>query len=91
MAVGTAVVETLEEETVAAVEDTAAGSFTVGQQSGISKTNAAGINFADKWGKKVDVQEAISLTIAIMQMKPDPDQNHRNKPGSNEREQARKQ
>src|SRR6185503_2060688 len=30
-------------------------SFTVGQQSGISQTNAAGINFADKWGKKVDV------------------------------------
>ena len=30
--------------------------FTVGQQSGISKTNAIGINFSDKWGKKVDVQ-----------------------------------
>lgn len=30
--------------------------FLVGQQSGISKTNAAGINFSDKWGKKVDVQ-----------------------------------
>ncbi|MFI5130885.1 MAG: outer membrane beta-barrel protein [Chitinophagales bacterium] len=30
--------------------------FTVGQQSGISKTNAAGINFADKWGKKLEVQ-----------------------------------
>jgi hypothetical protein len=31
-------------------------SFSVGQQSGISKTNAIGINFSDKWGKKVDVQ-----------------------------------
>jgi uncharacterized membrane protein YgcG len=30
--------------------------FSVGQQSGISKTNAIGINFSDKWGKKVDVQ-----------------------------------
>jgi len=30
--------------------------FSVGQQSGISKTNAVGINFADKWGKKLDVQ-----------------------------------
>jgi uncharacterized membrane protein YgcG len=30
--------------------------FTVGQQSGISKTNAIGLNFSDKWGKKMDVQ-----------------------------------
>jgi hypothetical protein len=30
--------------------------FSVGQQSGISKTNAVGINFSDKWGKKLDVQ-----------------------------------
>lgn len=30
--------------------------FTVGQQSGISKTNAIGINFSDKWGKKMDIQ-----------------------------------
>ena len=29
--------------------------FQVGQQSGISKTNALGINYSDKWGKKVDV------------------------------------
>lgn len=29
--------------------------FQVGQQSGISKTNAFGINFNDKWGKKLDV------------------------------------
>lgn len=29
--------------------------FSVGQQSGISKTNALGINFSDKWGKKLDV------------------------------------
>ncbi|MEJ0103022.1 MAG: carboxypeptidase-like regulatory domain-containing protein [Bacteroidota bacterium] len=33
-----------------------ANNFQVGQQSGISKTNSAGINFSDKWGKKVDVQ-----------------------------------
>lgn len=30
--------------------------FSVGQQSGISKTNAIGLNFSDKWGKKMDVQ-----------------------------------
>jgi hypothetical protein len=30
--------------------------FSVGQQSGISTTNATGINFSDKWGKKTDVQ-----------------------------------
>lgn len=30
--------------------------FTVGQQSGISKTNALGFNYSDKWGKKLDVQ-----------------------------------
>lgn len=29
--------------------------FFVGQQSGISKTNAIGINYGDAWGKKVDV------------------------------------
>src|SRR5436190_6009755 len=31
------------------------GGFLVGQQSGISKTNAIGINFNDKWGKNLDV------------------------------------
>ncbi|MCW3119709.1 MAG: hypothetical protein JWM28_3791 [Chitinophagaceae bacterium] len=30
--------------------------FLVGQQPGISKTNAAGINFSDKYGKKIDIQ-----------------------------------
>ena len=29
--------------------------FIVGQQPGISKTNAFGINYSDKWSKKVDV------------------------------------
>lgn len=29
--------------------------FTVGQQSGISGTNAFGINYSDKWGKKMEV------------------------------------
>jgi hypothetical protein len=29
--------------------------FLVGQQSGITKTNAAGINFSDQWGKKLTV------------------------------------
>ncbi|RAJ08925.1 carboxypeptidase family protein [Chitinophaga skermanii] len=29
--------------------------FNVGQQSGISKTNSAGINFQDQWGKKLTV------------------------------------
>ncbi len=29
--------------------------FSVGQSSGISKTNAAGVNYADKWGKKINV------------------------------------
>lgn len=32
-----------------------ADNFTVGMQPGISKTNAFGINYGDKWGKKVDV------------------------------------
>ncbi len=31
------------------------GNFMVGQQAGISRTNAFGINFSDKWGQKVDV------------------------------------
>jgi hypothetical protein len=30
--------------------------FLVGQQTGINKTNAAGINFADQWGKKLQIQ-----------------------------------
>ncbi|MBC7947463.1 MAG: outer membrane beta-barrel protein [Chitinophagaceae bacterium] len=30
--------------------------FTVGQQSGISTTNAVGLNFSDKWGKKAEIQ-----------------------------------
>ncbi len=29
--------------------------FTVGQQNGISATNAFGINYSDKWGKKMEV------------------------------------
>jgi hypothetical protein len=29
--------------------------FSVGQQSGINKTNAFGINYSDKWSKKTDV------------------------------------
>lgn len=29
--------------------------FMVGQQTGISSTNAFGINYSDKWGKKLDV------------------------------------
>lgn len=29
--------------------------FTVGAQNGISKTNAVGLNYSDKWGKKIDV------------------------------------
>ncbi|MDI3318480.1 TonB-dependent receptor [Pinibacter soli] len=31
------------------------GNFQVGQQSGISKTNAFGINYTDNWGKKINV------------------------------------
>lgn len=31
------------------------GNFLVGQQPGISKTNAIGINFSDQWGKKLQV------------------------------------
>lgn len=31
------------------------GNFMVGQQNGISKTNAIGLNFSDQWGKKTDV------------------------------------
>lgn len=32
-----------------------ASNFLVGQQNGISKTNAFGINYSDLWGKKIDV------------------------------------
>ena len=31
------------------------GNFMVGQQSGIAKTNALGVNYSDAWGKKIDV------------------------------------
>lgn len=31
------------------------GNFLVGQQPGISKTNALGINFSDQWGKKLTI------------------------------------
>lgn len=31
------------------------GNFLVGQQTGINKTNAIGINYADNWGKKIQV------------------------------------
>ncbi|MBO9570856.1 MAG: carboxypeptidase regulatory-like domain-containing protein, partial [Chitinophagaceae bacterium] len=31
------------------------GNFLVGQQGGINKTNAFGINYSDKWGQKTDV------------------------------------
>lgn len=31
------------------------GNFLVGQQNGISKTNALGINYSDQWGKKLTV------------------------------------
>jgi uncharacterized membrane protein YgcG len=34
--------------------------FTVGMQPGISKTNALGINFSDKWGKKKNLDIAAS-------------------------------
>lgn len=37
-----------------------ADNFSVGQQAGISKTNAFGINFGDKWGKKNNVDIAAS-------------------------------
>lgn len=33
-----------------------ASNFTVNQQNGISKTNAIGINYTDKWNPKLDVQ-----------------------------------
>ena len=32
-----------------------ASNFSVGQQDGIAKTNAFGINYSDAWGKKIDV------------------------------------
>ena len=31
------------------------GGFLIGQQPGVSKTNSIGINYNDKWGKKLDV------------------------------------
>ncbi|MFN8353288.1 MAG: TonB-dependent receptor [Spirosomataceae bacterium] len=32
-----------------------AGNFMVGQQSGITQTNAVGLNYSDNWGKKIKV------------------------------------
>lgn len=32
-----------------------AGSFLVGQQGGITKTNSVGLNYSDQWGKKIKV------------------------------------
>jgi hypothetical protein len=37
------------------------GNFTVGQQNGIAKTNAFGINYSDAWGKKIDVSGSYFL------------------------------
>lgn len=31
------------------------GNFTIGQQNGISRTNAIGINYSDRWGKNIRV------------------------------------
>ncbi|RYY61820.1 MAG: TonB-dependent receptor [Chitinophagaceae bacterium] len=31
------------------------GNFQIPQQNGISKTNSIGVNYGDKWGKKVDI------------------------------------
>jgi hypothetical protein len=31
------------------------GNFTVGQQNGITKTNALGINYSDQWGSKIKI------------------------------------
>lgn len=33
----------------------AANNFLTNQQGGVSKTNSVGINYSDKWGKKIDV------------------------------------
>lgn len=33
----------------------AGGNFLVGQQSGITTTHAAGLNYSDQWGKKIEV------------------------------------
>lgn len=33
----------------------AAGNFMTGQQSGVAQTHAAGINYSDSWGKKINV------------------------------------
>lgn len=32
-----------------------AGNFLVGQQGGITKTHSAGLNYSDKWGKKITI------------------------------------
>jgi len=43
-----------------------AGNFSIGQQNGISRTNAIGINFSDKWSKKVDVQASYFFNNASL-------------------------
>ncbi len=39
--------------------------FSVGQSSGISKTNAVGINYSDKWGKKLTVSGSYFFNNSI--------------------------
>lgn len=40
--------------------------FSINQASGIAKTNAIGVNFSDKWGKKVDVQASYFFNQASL-------------------------
>lgn len=42
----------------------ASGNFLVGQQSGITTTHAAGINYSDEWGKKIEVSGSYFFNTA---------------------------
>ncbi|RYY56023.1 MAG: TonB-dependent receptor [Chitinophagaceae bacterium] len=52
------------------------GGFQIPQQNGISRTNAIGVNYADKWGKKVDI--AGSYFVNYSSLENDRDANTRN-------------
>lgn len=41
--------------------------FTVGQQSGIAKTNGLGVNYSDLWAKKIDVSASYFLNNSNIQ------------------------
>ncbi len=54
------------------------GDFLVGQQDGISTTHALGLNYMDKWGKKVDVTGSYFFNLSDNEASQDLFQNYVN-------------